>query len=281
MRAIVIGFMLAAAGAVIGIPSGFSSDGGGAVFWSPDRGSMADGSIMTVRPGAQLDPGCTVGLLFEGDGTQYASTAGHCVELIGKTPRLRGASEPFGEVVAWRYAGEAVEDWALIRIYDNVSATPSVRHWAGPTPPTALTDVDRDDVVCHYGWGQGYERTEATRHRCGRMAYTQRYRNVTGYKFRGRSETGDSGSPVIHYATGQPIGLLTRGKPPYDAGGIDVCSLLDRFAAHGYDLTVATAPYDPPPKDPTVPAPTVHPMRVTHAEPTDCFGSGLGGGLAG
>lgn len=212
----------------------------------------------------------------------YGSTAGHCVgNWEGEEVRLYDSEDPFGEVVAYRYERGYLEDWALIRIYDNVSATTTVRHWTGPTQPTNLAQADRDDIVCHYGWGGIYRPSDTTRHRCGQLAYTERGRNVTAYTFRGRVASGDSGSPVIHYATGQPVGIVTRGKNTYDASGPDICSLLDRFAEHGYNLSVATAPYDPPPADPTVPAPTVHPMRVTHAEPTDCFGSGLGGGLIG
>lgn len=219
---------------------------------------LASGGTDTpsIRPGTGTNA-CTLGFLFrsENNSTWYASTAGHCVET-GQEIYVWPDGPVIGDVVARRNDG--YDDWALIRVPESSEKhlDPSMRYWTGPGQPDGH-GVRSPDRVCHYGTGDLYKWTERTRHRCGKIQGFHTQDGITVAEFRSRTWPGDSGSPVIHYASGEAIGILTKGWPGYFSKAIEVCSMQQRFAAHGYNLTLGTAPYDPPPADPTVPGPTV------------------------
>lgn len=219
--------------------------------------ASGEGDTPAIRPGTDTNA-CTLGFLFqsENNSTWYASTAGHCVET-GQEIYVWPDGPVIGEVVARRDDGD--NDWALIRVPEGSEKhlDPSVRHWTGPSQPPNDRGVRPPDRVCFYGYGDLYKLAETTRHRCGKIQGFRARDGVTLVDFRSRGWAGDSGSPVIHYESGEAVGMVLAGWPAYNSIAIDVCSLSERFAAHGYNMTLATAPYDPQPADPTVPGPTV------------------------
>lgn len=222
-----------------------------------------------IQPGAPTRA-CTLGFLFRSptNGTWYATTAGHCI--FDDVVRHKDGSL-IGPVVASRNDGD--DDWALVEVAEEAlpRLRPGVAHWTGPSGLPVPDEVRTDDVVCHYGWPDIVKLVEDLRHRCGKLQSYYAEDGVTGFKFRARVNFGDSGSPVVHYMTGQALGMAIRGLFGTWAAAIDVCSLLERFADHGYDLTLATAPYDPPPPDLTLPVPTVDPHITASPTPLRCL----------
>ncbi len=108
------------------------------------------GSCPGVRPGArvQTDNGsCTLNFLFRGsDGERYMGTAGHCILstlpisqnigeqsfAAGEGPEARdGDGNRIGE---FTYAiQDNARDFGLVRLDDNVVASPQVAQFGGPT----------------------------------------------------------------------------------------------------------------------------------------------------
>ncbi len=226
-----------------------------------------------IQPGAKLDIGGTLGFLFlslsdtypDGEPVIFASKAGHGSGTdVGEVLSLWNGPE-VGVVVAQQYAA-GNDDWALIRVFDESRQYVefSIRYWTGPTGMPVPGEIELDDVVCQYGYGQGFDTHETTRPRCYRLT-SARYQSPSeigkvGY-FPKILAPGDSGSPIFHYETGQALGINLGIKLGTQEGhAIDVCSLIQRFADHGYDVELATAPYDPPMERPTAPAPHAQPF---------------------
>lgn len=231
-----------------------------------------------IHPGAPVkNKGGTLGFFFRDrtDDTLYASTAGHAVDYVGQQIVLWKPWEfPVGTVVAFHdVPGEAPEDWALIRIDNPENASVSVAHWSGPSGLPEPGMIQPDDILCHYGWGDFFRHHEMTQPRCGTLAYFRTHNGIDTFRMRGTAWAGDSGSPVIHYETGQAVGLLVRGEITFHLwGGMDICEMMERFSAHGFDLELATALYSPPPPDPTIPVPShLEPHYMLHATQTPCF----------
>ncbi|MDP9006448.1 MAG: S1 family peptidase [Actinomycetota bacterium] len=108
------------------------------------------GSCPGLRPGSrvQTDNGsCTLNFLFTGsDGERYMGTAGHCILSTlpigqnigeesyapGEGPEARGADgRRIGE---FAYAiQDDVKDFGLVRLDDDVDASPQVAQFGGPT----------------------------------------------------------------------------------------------------------------------------------------------------
>lgn len=233
---------------------------------------------VTVRPGSYLATGCTLGFVVESttNGTRYGVTAGHCYEdrnlgtVIDLTTE-NGKNVPIGELAVFRVTSGAPfnelfqrppEDWALIRLWTNaswVNVSASVMHWTGPTGLADGDEVDRGDALCWYGQGfQGHvdqpPPVTYPPQRCGDLHRFHRYerdgKRMDWFHVWGPPDGGDSGSLVIHHPTGQTIGLLTRFVvgPRVDIMGPTVCGILNAAELAGWgDLSLVTAPYDPPP----------------------------------
>lgn len=218
-----------------------------------------------VRPGLPIlvgqSGGCTLGFIFQSttNDTLYGTTAGHCVD--GATSHIvsNRNHHTIGRIVAWRYFDG--QDWALIRFDSEVvdRVRPDVLRWTGPVGPLDGEVIETEDVVCHYG-GSIYHGIFMA-DRCGRHSSFIRYTDagvaVDWFNMYGMSWGGDSGSPVLHYKTGQAIGMINGGLGgPYDyKGGMTVCGIVNAASQAGYDLKLATAPYAPPPQAPSIPGP--------------------------
>lgn len=228
----------------------------GATPWPPASAAVA--------PGAPAN-GCTLTAILRDatNQTLYGLGAGHCfpqgVGTVVWTAEYsvgllyRNAFD-IGEVVATN----ASVDWALIRLYDEVRAkiTPTIRHWTGPSGLDVAEVAADGDTVCIYGNGDAFRSAEATRHRCGSFWF---YGSPDGSGY-GRGVTtslpgwqGDSGSPIIHYASGRLLAMLNTGANGVVSVGPTACGLLWSVRLAGYDLAYVAAPYAPPPADAAVP----------------------------
>lgn len=192
----------------------------------------------------------------------------------------------FGDVVAFESPNRASDpDWALVRVWPqhrgNVS--PQVLWWGGPTGVVSAASMLRGDVdqacvatenankaVLTGGGLDDYNHRTILERVAGRetvwCAEFRSYNESTGrftwdWLF---AEAGDSGSPVVDPATGATIGILTAITYPHvsatvlgDDEPIEVyrhgttvadtlVDTLKRLEARGWDLSLATAPYDPP-----------------------------------
>lgn len=248
-------------------------------------------SHATVNPGDKLyNLSCTLGFLYRNaTGAWFGSTAGHCVDHVGQPVYLGPLDQFFfqqrkhpriGTVVAYRddppNGDEGRLDWALIELDppEGVRIEPQLRHWTGPTGVFRGQDLPHyQDRVCYYGWGQAYKEHDATRSRCGRFnGFLQGGDRVVA-DFRGFVDSGDSGMPIIHYPSGQALAMVLSGLYYPMNSGVTVCSFLHMTADAGYDLSLATAGYDPPRPWPTVADP-VPPEQLeptlTYEEDTAC-----------
>lgn len=158
-------------------------------------------------------------------------------------------------------------DWGLIEIHDRVRphVSPKTLHWGGPTGMAQPLDWRPGRTLCHYGQGSARRGYPA---QCHMLADARRGGSGVDrgeveagtppgndwLLMVGHTTVGDSGSPIVDHETGRAAGLLTKGMAPrvYSAWeGPTVASILDRAAALGYDLELATAPFDPPPPMPS------------------------------
>lgn len=216
-----------------------------------DEGSAQD----PIQPGAKIARG-TLGFFFysmnetddEGAPLLYASTHGHgsMEGRLGDPVRLAGSGRVIGSVVAQEKDG--YNDWSLIRIDEAVrgDVDVAVRGWGGPTAMPTPRFQQAGDVACMVGHGTDKEREIRSRERCGELQSTFTFDNVTGFRYTALTGRGDSGSPIIHYESGQALGIhLGRGLDGL-ARAVDICSLMEQFQAHDFTFTLATAPYAPP-----------------------------------
>lgn len=233
---------------------------------------------------------CTLGFLFEGKpvnatgqaSSLYGTTAGHCVDAGGRLV-VKGTGSGFavvGKVVAHDYDHDYdednVTDWALIEFHPEVEphVNATVRHWTGPTRPIQNESIQREDVVCWYA----AKRAVYPEERCGRHVefYRANYHGAVQdfLVFRGQSAGGDSGAPVIHHPTGQAIGLVKSAVPQpvyHRTSGMTVCAIENVALNAGYNVTLATADYDPPDEEPTIPHVTRIDETIDDSEaPGDC-----------
>ncbi len=239
-----------------------------------------------IQPGATLasGDGGTLGFLFqstsqsnpEGVPIIYASSHGHgTMPEVGEPVHLWNGPL-VGEVVAKRY--ERGDDWALIEIAPDSHeyVDYSVRYWTGPTGVADPEDIRLDDTLCHYGAGTGWSLHAETKPRCGQLNGARYVEKGLG-KFESypmTASSGDSGSPMIHHETGQALGILLSVEPVQNiVNSIDICTLIQRFSDHGFDVELATADYDPPEAKPVPPnpwaAPVIGPFRGLS---TQCLG---------
>jgi hypothetical protein len=189
------------------------------------------------------------------DGRDYIGTAGHCVlegtnqtEAVfplGDGPEARDASgHPIGEFAF--AALDDVSDFALIRLYQGVAASPEICRFGGPTgleagPISALTPLH------HVGLGS----------LTGSLVPARTQLAVEGNDIRvltglGVASPGDSGSPVVSL-DGRAVGVLVATGPalPLAPTGLLVFSVriapeMGRAAkALGVAFDLVTAPLSP------------------------------------
>ncbi|HEX9711336.1 MAG TPA: hypothetical protein VGB52_02150 [Actinomycetota bacterium] len=212
------------------------------VLLVPAPGSAVPGET-PIQPGAKIFSPvgqCTMNFVFtDPAGTLYIGTAGHCARVGDRVSSEEGS---FGTAV---YSHRTtVKDFALIRIdtdrYDQVD--PAVRAWGGPTGHTTATETTIGDPLLQYGFGIGFGEAAETRQRLGPMSND----SFTRYRAYVPSNFGDSGSPVLHAATGKALGVVVEFA--YATGlseGPTVEAILADLAAEGYALAVVTAPWEP------------------------------------
>lgn len=197
-----------------------------------------------VRPGAPIQ-GCTLNFMFtDPDGNRYMGTAGHCIVEDGVDTTWAPGTGPVARsrgVDIGRYVYAVLRrdrDFALIRLYDNVSASPQVIHFGGPTG--LFTDHKLEpEVVHHVGRGIGFGST--VRARTGVAAHSL-FREK--FYFTGAGVFGDSGSPVITH-DGRAVGtLVTLGVHFVGTNGVSRLDYALPFAeaALDTDLELQTAP---------------------------------------
>lgn len=225
----------------------------------------ADAGV-TIRPGKEVwvprpqGGTCTLAFVLDSwtNDTRYALTAGHCVESDGLGEPAYMEDEEGTRLSNWPEIGRAVafrddeiRDWGLIRLRTedaNITADPSVLHWTGPTGGLDAGTPQEGDTICYFGQGTEELANPFPRERCGDFSHFDANR---WFRFWGPTDPGDSGAPVIDYATGQALGLNVEGLGPYGPppgnGGDTICPILDDLASRGWSLRLATAAYDPPP----------------------------------
>jgi hypothetical protein len=204
-------------------------------------GSRAD---TLIQPGAEVSSGagqCTLNFVFEGGGNKYIGTAGHCSDHAGDV--MKDENDRRIGTVAFRIF-EGDDDFSLIKIDSARSGEvdPSVRGWGGPTGITTSADEGLGDVILLSGYGEGFSLAGPLRARPGILeAQTDAF-----YLALAPAVFGDSGGPVIDWATGKAVGLVSGigvTVPPSTLEGPTIDGTLKTLARHGFNVTLATAGY--------------------------------------
>ncbi len=190
-----------------------------------------------VQPGGPLSSKggfCTMNFLFRGsDGSRFIGTAGHCImgggvevpggdekekeddkstgpsetERIwaaGDGPEVKGGQDQV-RIGEFAYAIlEGRRDFALIRLDDDVEASPEMAHFGGPTGINE--DLTEDPVVLEfYGQSPGMGTLLPAR-----TMVAANMPNPDEVYANGPGAPGDSGSGVIS-ADGRAVGVLVTG----------------------------------------------------------------------
>jgi hypothetical protein len=230
----------------------------------PSTGTLDGSACPGVRPGALVDTDigqCTFNFLFRDQaGHRYMGTAGHCIlpsPEVGDANAGEHTWRPGSGPVARDGNGTVVgrfvyailvdpKDFALVRLYRNVAASPQMCQFGGPT------GLNRDRTTQpvtleHYGQGVGTGQVAP-----GREAEALSMANPDHVYALGAAAPGDSGSGV-QSADGRAVGVLvTAGlhfngpRLPADAGSMGITRLAPQKtrAAQvlGVRLTLVTAP---------------------------------------
>ena len=219
------------------------------------------GSCSGVFPGAQVQAGsgsCTLNFLFKGsDGGRYMGTAGHCVlsdlPISGDVgTRVFAAGEGPAALDAdgdrigtFAYAvQQQPRDFGLIRLDDNVDATPVVAQFGGPT---GVNDEITTEVTTLSLFGNPLGIG-------GPLAIGRPLLALDGLSdpntvaATGLALPGDSGGPVLD-EQGRAVGVLTAIGLGAEADGLGLLvitrlspQLEQAERALGIDLTLQTAP---------------------------------------
>jgi hypothetical protein len=136
----------------------------------PAAAPVGTGTCPGVRPGAVVNSqkgSCTMNFLFTGsDGRRYIGTAGHCIlgesalggEDAGEQSWAAGtgpeATDGEGNRIGeFAYAVlQDPKDFALVRLDENVAASPQMCHFGGPTGVNASLSSS-PTVLHHFGNG--------------------------------------------------------------------------------------------------------------------------------
>jgi hypothetical protein len=184
---------------------------------------------------------CTLNFVFEGGGNKYIGTAGHCMDHVGDVMTDENGAR-IGTVAFRIFEGD--DDFALIKIdssrYGQVD--PSVRGWGGPTGITTSATSGLGDVILLSGYGEGFSLVGPLRTRPGILeAQTD-----TFYLAAAPAIFGDSGGPVLDWATGKAIGVVSGigvSVPPSTLLGPTIEGTLKTLADKGINVSLVTAAY--------------------------------------
>lgn len=212
-----------------------------------------------VRPGALIETPigvCTLNFLFTGsDRNRYVGTAGHC--FLGDGPLAADVGEktwkwPTGPLVKdgkGASIGRAVyaalqdpKDFALIRLFPKVVASPSMCHFGGPTAASASPTAPQ--ILHYYGNGLAVGTVAPAR-----SAIATNVSSPDHVYAQGIVIPGDSGGGVIDDA-GRAVGVVvTTGvhvSKLNDSGIIGITRLQPQLARAAkmlrLRLTLKTAP---------------------------------------
>lgn len=274
MRA-VRGIATRAVGVAVGIGMSMGScsvavAGAAAPSLAPSGSAVADAPI---QPGAAMCavddvvsrvaalPACdvqgTLSYVFRGaGGALFIGTAAHNVPdgtvdvFVPPCAACRGLDgQPFGRVV---FQSDSVDvghpddlaerdllDFALIEVRRSWHhlVEPRVRHWGGPVGVVLAPEASTGDAAVAYGNG-----APAGPRAPGQVVAASQ----TAFSTTVAEVGGDSGMPYLHASSGKALGV--NGNCPCGAAGYypTVQHVLDRLAAHGFDLTLVTGPPAPP-----------------------------------
>jgi len=194
---------------------------------------VGSGGCPGVRPGSRLLTSfhglCTTNFLFRApDGTRYIGTAAHCIgqaEGGGEDPHEKvwspGDGPPAHDATGRRIGnyvygllqshGTGVgitydRDFALIRLYPEIEASPEVCFFGGPSG-LFTTDTSGTLVLHYYGSGDTIGDVLPARSGVAQGTPDPNYVYATGLAL-----AGDGGSPVLT-ADGLALGILVTFSP--------------------------------------------------------------------
>lgn len=203
-----------------------------------------------IRPGSSMNGFCTYNWVFtDAAGTAYIGTAGHCTDTVGELVAL-GDTDPetdsIGVVVFdsdETMGADTLVDFALIRLNaDRVAeAHPAMLGWDGPKGWVAAGEANAGDIVGLHGYGTVLGDREATRDRSGVLLDA----DEREYRADMPAVPGDSGSPLIHVASGKALGIISRFNtgdiPPTTDIGPTMPFILSELEKAGFMVELATA----------------------------------------
>lgn len=205
--------------------------------------AWGDAASATLRPGASLGGYCTFNWLFSAPtGAAYIGTAAHCTEL-GERVALGGGDE-VGSVVFDSDTSQGADtalDFSLIRLDETAvpEAHPQMLGFDGPTGVSATPAAG--DLVALHGYGTVFGDQDETRGRMGAlMAIDEKE-----YRANMPAVWGDSGAPILHVATGEALGIVSRFgiEPPLPTTDVGprVTWILAELHRAGFRVELATA----------------------------------------
>jgi hypothetical protein len=205
----------------------------------------------TIRPGDYMETegiGCTLGFLADeiadGDPSTteavYFMTAAHCVDKIGDNVRdIDGVV--FGDVAVKGNEDQSAQDWALVEVRPASvpQAGAAVRGLGVPTGVAAPGETAMLDVLRVSGHGIPWFIDPTLReNRYGVVGY----HDNELYDAIAMDTNGDSGGPIVHEASGQAFGLVSRlCIGPCTSEGPTIQGVIAKAAAKGFDIKLRTA----------------------------------------
>jgi len=197
----------------------------------------------TIQPGDEMLSsvgGCTLGFAATSGTATYFMTAAHCVDKVGENIEL-GDGTVFGDVAVIGNAGNTATDWALIKVRSSyVSRVKgTVRGLPGtPSGYTTAGETALGDTLRFSGYGIPWFLAAQTRETRYGVHVSD---DAATYTAIGMDTNGDSGGPIIHEATGQAYGLVSRlCIGACTSEGPTVQGIRSKAAAKGYSLTLKT-----------------------------------------
>jgi len=224
MRTVLV-LALAVVGACSGcsgsVGSSAKADGYPANTWRP---AWADSAVAVLRPGSSL-VGCTANFLYVDPVTEsyYVGTAAHCTGSSDDSTTdgvgTRVELEDFGEIGTVVFDSDGAipnatiitvpqEDFSLILLDPgiNLIANPQMIDHEGPTGIIGCDEARVGDLVGLHGYGTPYDQTAETRSRQGALLDCA---DPIHYRVAMPVIWGDSGSAVLHMASGRAFGFVS------------------------------------------------------------------------
>lgn len=213
----------------------------GGILRTPDWGDASS----PIRPGASLGGYCTFNFLYYDNvtGAAYIGTAGHCTDEVGERVVLPGIGV-IGTVVYDSDVAEGADaavDFSLILLDDDkvAQANPRMLGHDGPTGIYLPGESPLGEEVGLHGYGLLLGQNEATRDRSGILiTMDDRF-----YSADMPAVNGDSGSPLLHLATGGAVGIISHygfgAMPPSTDEGPTMTFILDELHKAGFSVQLA------------------------------------------